>query len=365
MCSRTDVPGRRAVLAVVHRADPAAPARPHPRLERALRARRVRARLRHSDPAHAAEPDQRPRHGRAGHGGRRAGRLPRLPGGAVRHRLRAGERRPQRRRVAAAACWAGSPCRCCARPCSTRRCWSSRSPSNRWAFPWCSAPPRATTSSPATCTTPGQAGSPRTRPSSAPGRRSCSPSRACCCCCAAGCSATRPASCRSAAGAATAGGVQLGTWLQLGARRAPRLVPRGHHVRPDRGAGLVLGRLRADSADRALAPAHARQLADDRHTGTFAHSILNTVEIAAGRRRGHHRWSSRWPRPWRTGRDSGCAAPCRSCMLFPRAIPGIIIGIGFFWTFLLVNPPGERAAQQHLGDHAGAQRPLAHDSRIS
>jgi iron(III) transport system permease protein len=27
-------------------------------------------------------------------------------------------------------------------------------------------------------------------------------------------------------------------------------------------------------------------------------------------------------------------------MLYPRAIPGIIIGIGFFWTFLLVNPPG-------------------------
>ena len=27
-------------------------------------------------------------------------------------------------------------------------------------------------------------------------------------------------------------------------------------------------------------------------------------------------------------------------LLFPRAIPGMIIGIGFFWTFLLVNPPG-------------------------
>ena len=27
-------------------------------------------------------------------------------------------------------------------------------------------------------------------------------------------------------------------------------------------------------------------------------------------------------------------------MLYPRAIPGIIIGIGFFWTFLLINPPG-------------------------
>ena len=27
-------------------------------------------------------------------------------------------------------------------------------------------------------------------------------------------------------------------------------------------------------------------------------------------------------------------------LLFPRAIPGLIIGIGFFWTYLLVNPPG-------------------------
>ncbi len=27
-------------------------------------------------------------------------------------------------------------------------------------------------------------------------------------------------------------------------------------------------------------------------------------------------------------------------LLFPRAIPGLIIGIGFFWSFLLINPPG-------------------------
>jgi iron(III) transport system permease protein len=27
-------------------------------------------------------------------------------------------------------------------------------------------------------------------------------------------------------------------------------------------------------------------------------------------------------------------------LLYPRAIPGIIIGIGFFWAFILVNPPG-------------------------
>ncbi|MCW2939713.1 MAG: afuB [Actinomycetia bacterium] len=27
-------------------------------------------------------------------------------------------------------------------------------------------------------------------------------------------------------------------------------------------------------------------------------------------------------------------------MMFPRSMPGIIVGIGFFWTFVLVNPPG-------------------------
>jgi iron(III) transport system permease protein len=27
-------------------------------------------------------------------------------------------------------------------------------------------------------------------------------------------------------------------------------------------------------------------------------------------------------------------------LLFPRAIPGLLIGIGFFWTYLLINPPG-------------------------
>ncbi len=36
-------------------------------------------------------------------------------------------------------------------------------------------------------------------------------------------------------------------------------------------------------------------------------------------------------------------------MLFPRAIPGIIIGIGFFWTFLLVNPPGSTLRGSNWG----------------
>jgi iron(III) transport system permease protein len=73
--------------------------------------------------------------------------------------------------------------------------------------------------------------------------------------------------------------------------------------------------------------------------GTFAHSILNTVEIAvvgavlttvvvALATAVAHRSGFRLRR----------SLPF--IMLFPRAIPGIIIGIGFFWTFLLVNPPG-------------------------
>lgn len=29
-----------------------------------------------------------------------------------------------------------------------------------------------------------------------------------------------------------------------------------------------------------------------------------------------------------------------SVLVYPRAVPGIILGIGFFWSYLLVNPPG-------------------------
>jgi iron(III) transport system permease protein len=73
--------------------------------------------------------------------------------------------------------------------------------------------------------------------------------------------------------------------------------------------------------------------------GTFAHSILNTVEIAlvgalvtaavvalATAVAHRSRFRLRRSLPF--------------MLLFPRSIPGIIIGIGFFWTFLLVNPPG-------------------------
>ncbi len=73
--------------------------------------------------------------------------------------------------------------------------------------------------------------------------------------------------------------------------------------------------------------------------GTFALSIRNSVEIAAvgavitvavvalATAVAHRsRFRLRRSLPF--------------LMLFPRAIPGLIIGIGFFWTFLLVNPPG-------------------------
>jgi iron(III) transport system permease protein len=73
--------------------------------------------------------------------------------------------------------------------------------------------------------------------------------------------------------------------------------------------------------------------------GVFVHSIWNSVEIAvvgalvtvavvalATAVAHRSRFRLRRSLPF--------------MLLFPRAIPGIIIGIGFFWAFLLVNPPG-------------------------
>jgi iron(III) transport system permease protein len=90
-----------------------------------------------------------------------------------------------------------------------------------------------------------------------------------------------------------------------------------------------------------IAPWHMLTLTNWRTIahGTFAHSILNSVEIAlvgavvtvavvalATAVAHRSRFRLRRSLPF--------------MLLFPRAIPGIIIGIGFFWTFLLVNPPG-------------------------
>jgi iron(III) transport system permease protein len=73
--------------------------------------------------------------------------------------------------------------------------------------------------------------------------------------------------------------------------------------------------------------------------GDFASSIRNTVEIAlAGA------LITTAVVALATAVAHRSAFPLRRglpfLLLFPRAIPGLIIGIGFFWTFLLVNPPG-------------------------
>jgi iron(III) transport system permease protein len=90
-----------------------------------------------------------------------------------------------------------------------------------------------------------------------------------------------------------------------------------------------------------IAPWHMLTLSNWRSVtqGVFAHSIQNSVEIAvvgailtvavvalATAVAHRSRFRLRRSLPF--------------MLLFPRAIPGIIIGIGFFWTFLLVNPPG-------------------------
>ena len=160
---------------------------------------------------------------------------------------------------------------------------------------------------------------------------------------------------------APAGGVRLGlgTVTQVGARRAVRAVSRGHDVRPDRGARADLGGNRADAADRSLAPVHAQQLADDRpgHTGP--------LDPEHRRDRGRRRRPHLRGRRARHGRGAPVgisAAPFPAVRhAFPPGHPGDHHRDRVLLDLPAGQSPGERAAEQHLGDHAGAQRPLAHD----
>jgi iron(III) transport system permease protein len=141
----------------------------------------------------------------------------------------------------------------------------------------------------------------------------------------------------SGRGGATAG-LQLGTfarWL-LGALLAMYLAATTFAPIAALALSSVVSQLTP-----LIAPWHLLSLSNWRTIshGTFARSILNTVEIAligavctvtlvALATAVAHRSNFRLRR----------SLPF--LMLFPRSIPGIIIGIGFFWTFLLVNPPG-------------------------
>lgn len=90
-----------------------------------------------------------------------------------------------------------------------------------------------------------------------------------------------------------------------------------------------------------IAPWHLLTLGNWRAIGhgQFAHSIQNTAEIAlAGAIITTVVVALATAVAHRSGFRMRRSLPF--LLLFPRAIPGIIIGIGFFWTFLLVNPPG-------------------------
>jgi iron(III) transport system permease protein len=139
-------------------------------------------------------------------------------------------------------------------------------------------------------------------------------------------------------GGATASGVQLGTTLRwvLGALLGLYLAATTFAPIAALALSSVVSQLTP-----LIAPWHLFTLSNWQAIahGTFAHSIQNSVEIAvvgavvtvavvALATAVAHRSGFRLRR----------SLPF--LMLFPRAIPGLIIGIGFFWTFLLVNPPG-------------------------
>jgi iron(III) transport system permease protein len=139
-------------------------------------------------------------------------------------------------------------------------------------------------------------------------------------------------------GAAAGEGVQLGTFprVMLGALLGLYLLATTFAPIAALALSSVVSQLTP-----LIAPWHLLTLDNWRTVtqGVFAHSIQNSVEIAvvgavvtvavvalatAVAHRSRFRLSHSMP----------------FMLLFPRAIPGIIIGIGFFWTFLLVNPPG-------------------------
>ena len=111
----------------------AAAARRHPRLERAVRPRRLRALS--SSPRTLHIPlnlTSVPGMAVLGTATGMPVVVPDLPGGAGQPRRLAGERGPQRRRRRRCGSSAASRCRCCGRRCSTPRCWSSPCRSSHW-----------------------------------------------------------------------------------------------------------------------------------------------------------------------------------------------------------------------------------------
>ena len=205
--------------------------------------------------------------------------VPRLPGRAGRHRLRAGELCPERRRVAAAG--AGPGHRADAAPGAAQRRAAGlhavdRSPSG---FRWCSAPPRATTSSPATSTTPGPARSRPDPPVVSAGATVMLGSRACCCCCAPAAGGPGPLRVDRRPGRGTTEGLGLGAWRGGCSARCSGCISRRR--RSPRSLALALSSVVSELTP-LIAPWHLFTLGNWQTIGQgqYIQSIRNTAEIA-------------------------------------------------------------------------------------
>jgi iron(III) transport system permease protein len=133
-------------------------------------------------------------------------------------------------------------------------------------------------------------------------------------------------------------GVQLGTWLRWALAAILGLYVLATTFAPL--AALALASVVSELTP-LIAPWHLLTFSSWRAIGqgTFAHSIVNTVEIAlAGGLVTTLLVALATAVAQRSGFRMRGSLPFM--LLFPRAIPGLIIGIGFFWTYLLVNPPG-------------------------
>jgi iron(III) transport system permease protein len=133
-------------------------------------------------------------------------------------------------------------------------------------------------------------------------------------------------------------GNQLGTWLRWALAAILGLYVLATTFAPL--AALALASVVSELTP-LIAPWHLLTFSSWRAIGqgTFAHSIVNTVEIAlAGGLVTTLLVALATAVAQRSGFRMRGSLPFM--LLFPRAIPGLIIGIGFFWTYLLVNPPG-------------------------
>ena len=152
------------------------------------------------------------------------------------------------------------------------------------------------------------------------------------------CSAPRHATSRSPAvpGAQRCSSLRGWRWPLADRDRA---LSHLQHAAPGARARADVVRRRPDAARRAVEAVDLVQLARA-HDGEFHRAIENSVDDRARRGDRRRRRSSRSRRSSRTARGFPFRRALPFVMLYPRATPGLIIGIGFFWTYLLTGALG-------------------------